>query len=47
LNEKLVKCLSGGGTTDIGEDYVISPYLGGGYLHITNPTSKLSVIIDP
>lgn len=47
LNEKLVKCLSGGRTTEIGSDYVISPYLGGGYLHITDPDTGLSVTIDP
>lgn len=42
--EKLKKCL--GFTTEISSDYVISPYIGGGYLQIEN-TSYGTVIIDP
>lgn len=42
--EKLKKCL--GFTTEISSDYVISPYIGGGYLQIEN-TSYGMVIIDP
>lgn len=44
-----VKKYLGLGTTAIGEDYVISPQIGGGYLYITSSVEndKTSVIIDP
>lgn len=41
---KLKRCL--GYTTEISSDYVISPYIGGGYLNISN-NSYGAVIIDP
>lgn len=41
---KLKQCL--GFTTEISSDYVISPYIGGGYLNISN-SSYGAVIIDP
>lgn len=41
---KLKRCL--GYTTEISSDYVISPYIGGGYLNISND-SYGAVIIDP
>ena len=44
LGSELKKCL--GFSTEISSDYVISPYIGGGYLNITN-SSYGSVIIDP
>lgn len=48
-DEKTQKYLQGGGRTDVGDDYVISPYIGGGYLNIVDTTqgSHGKVIIDP
>jgi hypothetical protein len=46
FNTKFTKILTGGYTTDIGDDYVISPHIGGGYLRIES-SSNGSVIIDP
>lgn len=40
----LKKCL--GFSTEISSDYIISPYIGGGYLKITNPSNG-EVLIDP
>lgn len=34
-------------TTTIGNDYIISPKIGGGYMYLTNPDSNVSVEIDP
>ena len=46
LDEKVAKHLSGGqSNTILGSNYVISPYIGGGYLNIANGNKK--VIIDP
>lgn len=46
FNQKVVTALGlGNPTTEIGEDYVISPKIGGGYLCIANDT--YSVEIDP
>jgi len=45
LDSSLARYLSGGGSTSLSSDYVISPYLGGGYLDITDGNN--SVIIDP
>lgn len=44
-DRNLARYLSGGGSTALSSDYVISPYLGGGYLDITDGIN--SVIIDP
>ncbi len=44
LGGELMKCL--GYTTEIAKNYIISPYIGGGYLNITGG-SYGSVIIDP
>lgn len=45
LNTKMTQILSGDYKTTIGEDYVISPYIAGGYLYISD--TKGSVLIDP
>lgn len=45
LNTKIVQILQGEYTTSIGEDYIISPHIGGGYLDISG--SSGSVMIDP
>ena len=48
LNEKVANILTGNAKNEIGDDYIISPYIGGGYLHITSGGSKpLSVTINP
>ena len=44
LDKKLIENLTGGNTA-LGDDYVISPYIGGGYLKITN--AQNTVLIDP
>lgn len=44
LGNKLQKCL--GFTTEISSNYVISPYIGGGYLQISSDNTG-KVIIDP
>ena len=46
FKEKVNTILTGN-TTDIGEDYVISPKIGGGYLYIKNASDGRSVTIDP
>ena len=43
---KVNKALTGS-TNEIGEDYIISPKIGGGYLYIKNKSDKRSVTIDP
>lgn len=45
LDVKVAKYLSGGRSTIIGEKYMISPYIGGGYLNISSDNKR--VIIDP
>ena len=47
LDTKTQAYLSGGGGTLVEDNYVISPYIGGGYLHITDTDSDASVTIDP
>ncbi len=44
LGGELMKCL--GYTTEIAKNYIISPYIGGGYLNITGGRYG-SVVIDP
>ena len=44
-DQTVAKYLTGGGSTSIGTSYVISPYIGGGYLNITSGNKR--VIIDP
>jgi hypothetical protein len=48
-SEELQKYLTAGGSTALGEDYVISPYIGGGYLNIssTQTGDQSKVIINP
>lgn len=45
LDTKMTKILAGEYKTTIGEDYIISPHIGGGYLNIANDTYR--VIVDP
>lgn len=45
LDEKVIKYLTCGGTTTLDENYMISPYIGGGYLNIGDNNKR--VIIDP
>lgn len=45
LDQKVAGYLTGGTSTSIGEDYMISPYIGGGYLNIINGDKQ--VVIDP
>ena len=45
-DDKTREYLKGGGTL-VGDNYVITPYIGGGYLHITDTDSSASVTIDP
>lgn len=45
LNKKVAQYLTAGGSTTIGENYIISPYIGGGYLNIAD--DNYSVEIDP
>ena len=47
LDTSIAKYFGLGGNTIIGNNYVISPIIGGGYLNITNTTSNSRVIIDP
>ena len=46
IGEKLAKCL-GFENTEIGENYIISPAIGGGYLNIVGAENGSKVIIDP
>lgn len=46
LDKKITQILAGTYSTTIGEDYIISPHIGGGYLNITD-SSYGNVIIDP
>lgn len=45
LDQKVAQYLNGGTSTSIGENYMISPYIGGGYLNIISGDNQ--VIIDP
>lgn len=45
LDDKVTNYLTAGGKTTISDDYVLSPYIGGGYINVTG--SKARVIIDP
>lgn len=45
LDQKVAQYLTGGAATTIDEDYMISPYIGGGYLNIISGDNQ--VIIDP
>ena len=47
LDEAVAGYLGVGGKTIIGGSYVISPYIAGGYLNITNNSNSAKVIIDP
>ena len=47
LDSQVSKYLGLGGSTLIGSNYVISPYISGGYLNITNTSNNSRVIIDP
>ena len=47
LDSYVAKYLGLGGNTIIGENYVISPIIEGGYLNVTNTDNKSRVIIDP
>lgn len=47
LDTAVAKQLGINGTTVIGADKVISPYIGGGYLNIMNSNNNSRVIIDP
>ncbi|MCI8508593.1 MAG: hypothetical protein HFJ06_08545 [Lachnospiraceae bacterium] len=45
LDQKVAQYLTNGGSTSIDENYMISPYIGGGYLNITSGDKQ--VVIDP
>lgn len=45
LDQKVAQYLTRGVRTSIGEDYMISPYIGGGYLNIISGDNQ--VVIDP
>ena len=47
FKSKVQGALMGNTTTEIGNDYVIAPMIGGGYLYIKNPNDGRSVTIDP
>ena len=47
LDNAVGKYLGLSGGTLVGSSYVISPYIGGGYLNITNSSNNAKVIIDP
>ena len=47
LDDAVALHLGINGTTVIDKKYVISPYIGGGYLNITKNNSSTRVIIDP
>ena len=46
LDEKFTAALTGGNVA-LGDDYVISPFIGGGYLKIATANKKTQVLIDP
>ena len=43
----VARALSGGQSTTIGSDYIISPKIGGGYLYIANTDNHTSIEINP
>lgn len=43
----VARALSGGKSTTIGDDYIISPKIGGGYLYIANQQNQTSIEINP
>lgn len=45
LDQKVARYLTNGGSTSLDENYMISPYIGGGYLNIVNGDNQ--VVIDP
>lgn len=47
LDTAVGKYLGLSGSTLIGSSYIISPYIAGGYLNITNTSNNSRVIIDP
>lgn len=47
LDQKVAGYLTGGAHSSIGENYMISPYIGGGYLNITDAESQSQVVLDP
>lgn len=47
LDSAVASHLGLGGSTVIGANQVISPYIGGGYLNITGTDNKARVLIDP
>lgn len=47
LDTAVGKYLGLNGSTLIGSTFMISPYIGGGYLNITNTSNNSRVIIDP
>lgn len=47
LDSSVAEHLGISGGTIIGSDTVISPYIGGGYLNITDSSNKMRVLIDP
>lgn len=47
MDNAVMRYLSGGNNTRLTKDYVISPYIGGGYLNISDATTGVQVIIDP
>lgn len=47
-NERTARILTGGGQTSIGSDWIITPYIGGGYLHLVDPDNATNYItLDP
>lgn len=47
MNTIVGQYLGAGGGTMLGDRYVVSPYIGGGYLHIVNGSTGHSVTINP
>ena len=47
LDEAVASYFGLDGKTIIGGEYIISPYIAGGYLNITGDTNNLKVLIDP
>lgn len=45
LDQNVARYLTNGESTSLGENYMISPYIGGGYLNIVNGDNQ--VVIDP
>lgn len=47
MDKSVAKYLGLSGGTLVGSNYIISPYIGGGYLSIVNEKNKAKVVIDP